>query len=220
MRDCGQTIFSGGNGVEGAEVKHWYSFKSKDKKVRGYCLAKGELGMANWIEVHDGDDRARGLFNRHYSRHHYKDGRKPRLFVGPGEKMVLLTLDCRALFIWRKFIELGEVEPKGVNCAVFRNESEILSSKLILEAEQLAWQRWPNERLYTYVNPRKIRSSNPGFCFLKAGWQRVGLTKGNLNILEKQPEVARFAGHPISELVIERVRGHGEEFGKNGSQVD
>jgi hypothetical protein len=59
---------------------------------------------------------------------------------------------------------------------------------LIQEATQLAWQRWPGQRLYTYVNPRKVRSTNPGCCFLKAGWRRCGVTKHNkLLILELLP---------------------------------
>lgn len=138
-----------------------------------------------WIPVKDGDDRARGIFNRHYSRHHYKDGRKPRLFVGPGEKLVLLNSDCTALFIWRKFIEQGETKPKGINCAVFRNEGFELSSNLIHSACAIAWQRWPGERLYTFVNPKKIRSSNPGYCFIKAGWVKCGFTKSGLVILDR-----------------------------------
>jgi len=136
----------------------------------------------HWIEVKDGDDRARGIFNRHYSRKHYKDGRKPLLFVGPGEKMVLLTLDCKALFIWRKFI--SDDHQDGVSCAVFRNEGDKLSSNLILEAMEFAFTRWPGERLYTYVNSKKIKSSNPGYCFLKAGWNNCGTSKGGLSILE------------------------------------
>lgn len=143
--------------------------------------------LGHWYPVKDGNPMARGLFNRHYSRHFYKDGRKPKLFVGPGEKMLLMTTDGRALFVWRKFIS-GDGQ-QGVNCAVFRNESDVLSSELILEAEQLAWNRWPGERLYTYVNAKAIQSSNPGFCFLKAGWKRCGITKVNkLVILEKYPQ--------------------------------
>jgi hypothetical protein len=137
----------------------------------------------HWIGVKDGDDRARAIFNRHYSRHFYKDGRKPLEFVGPGEKMVLLTQRCDALFVWRKFIDASG--QRGVNCSVFRNESKLLSSLLIYEAEQMARNRWPGERLYTYVNSEKIRSTNPGCCFIKAGWRRCGLTKGGLVILEK-----------------------------------
>mgnify|MGYP005637702063 CR=1 FL=1 len=140
----------------------------------------------NWYAVKDGSVMARGLFNRHYSRYHYKDNRNPRLFVGPGEKMVLMTLDGRSLFIWRKFISADGQE--GVNCAVFRNEGDKLSSELILEAEQLAWGRWPDERLYTYVSAKDVKSTNPGYCFKVAGWRKCGITKVNkLDILEKLP---------------------------------
>jgi hypothetical protein len=30
-----------------------------------------------------------------------------------------------------------------------------------------------------------VRSTNPGFCFLVAGWRRCGRTKGGLLILER-----------------------------------
>lgn len=149
------------------------------------------LGLGYWYSVKDGDMRAYDLMRRHYSFHPYKDGRRQdptnpnrHLFVGPGEKMVLMTVDCRALFVWRKFIDKSGQD--GVNCAVFRNESDVLSSELIREAEQLAWVRWPQERLYTYVNATKIRSSNPGYCFKMAGWREYGRTKARgLVILEK-----------------------------------
>lgn len=143
-----------------------------------------------WIEVKDGDDTARSIFDGHYSRRRYADGRKPLLFVGPGEKMVLVSPDALALFIWRKFI--SDDDQEGINCAVFRNEGPRLSSDLILDAERLAWERWPQERLYTYVNPRKIRSINPGCCFLKAGWNKCGLTKGGLIILQKHYDSWKF----------------------------
>lgn len=136
----------------------------------------------HWYAAKDGDARARALFDRHYSRYRYADGRRPKLFVGPGEKIVLLTASCDALFVWRKFISMDH--QAGVNCAVFRNEGKFLSSDLIREACELAWQRWPGERLYTYVNGRKIKSTNPGYCFLVAGWRKCGVTKGGLVILE------------------------------------
>ena len=151
-----------------------------------------------WLPTRDGDERAAALHRRHYSYHVYP--RRPAvtapgyrnryLFVGPGEKLVLLTPDCRALFVWRRFHSRdGQL---GVNCAVFRNEGafdgQVRSSALILAAEAIAWQRWPGARLYTYVNPRAVRSSNPGCCFLKAGWRRCGVTKVHkLMVLEKAP---------------------------------
>ena len=142
------------------------------------------LSPDTWLPIKDGNASARFLFDRHYSRYRYADGRQPKLFVGPGEKMVLTTHCARGLFVWRKFIS-GDGQ-QGVNCAVFRNETDALSSYLIKEADRLADQRWPGERHYTYVNSRKIKSTNPGYCFIKAGWRKCGITKHNkLIILER-----------------------------------
>ena len=138
-----------------------------------------------WIEVRDGDDTVRSVFDRHYSRRHYADGRSPKLFVGPGEKMVLRTAEADAIFVWRRFVEIHRSEPIGVNCAVFRNEGDQLSSELISQACEIAWKRWPGQRLYTYVDPARIRSTNPGFCFKQAGWRNCGTSKGELVILER-----------------------------------
>lgn len=137
-----------------------------------------------WVEVKDGNPYGLKIFQRHYSKYHYKDGRKPKLFVGPGQKIVLISHDGMALFVWRKFI--SNDGQQGVNCAVFRNESTMKSSEMILEAEAIATRRWPGERFFTYVNPRRIKSKNPGYCFKLAGWNFIGITKKNkLHILEK-----------------------------------
>lgn len=149
-----------------------------------------------WIQVKDGDATARSIFDRHYSRTRYKDGRKPKLFVGPGQKMVLLTSCARALFIWRKFISDNGQE--GVNCAVFRNEGAGLSSDLVRQADAVADNRWSGERHYTYVAPNKVESRNPGFCFIKAGWRKCGITKVNKYLIferlaaanDNQPSIA------------------------------
>ena len=111
------------------------------------------------------------------------------LFVGPGEKLVLSSPCRRALFVWRKFISADA--QRGINCAVFRNESAELSSNLIRAADAIADRRWPGERHYTYVDASKTaarrgRRSDPGKCFLEAGWRRCGVTKvRRLVILEK-----------------------------------
>lgn len=137
----------------------------------------------HWLPIKDGDPRGMALFRRHYSFHYYRDNRPRRLFVGPGEKMVLMTLECNALFVWRKFIDKSGQQ--GVNCAVFRNESQLQSSMLIMEAEGLAWMRWPKARLYTYVNAAAVQSANPGYCFKCAGWEVCGRTQSGLLILDK-----------------------------------
>lgn len=148
-----------------------------------------------WLEVKDGNLIARELFRRHYSYNRRRDQmsmwwakeRNRNLIVGPGEKMVLLTVDGGALFAWRKFKSCdGQV---GVNCCVFRRESGPQASDMIRAADALAWGRWPGERLYTYVDPDEVESSNPGYCFIMAGYRRCGVTKKNkLLIFEKLPK--------------------------------
>lgn len=140
-----------------------------------------------WIKVQDGNDTGRTIFSRHYSHRNYADGRDPALFVGPGYKMVLLTPDARALFVWRKFKDDCIPPQTGVNCAVFRNESAALSSMLILEAEKFVPEKWPlDRRLYTYIDEKKIRHKrDPGRCFRKAGWKPCGHSQGGKLILEK-----------------------------------
>jgi len=141
-----------------------------------------------WVPVRDGNDTVRAIFDRHYSRYRYADGRRPLIFVGPGEKMVLMTPDARAIFVWRKFRSADGQQ--GVNCAVFRNERPTHradSSELVRAADALADQRWPGERHYTYVDPRAVASPNPGYCFIVAGWQPCGVTKARrLRILERR----------------------------------
>jgi len=140
---------------------------------------------AIWIPVKDGDDTGRAIFENHYSRRKYFNGRFDRRFCGPGEKMVLLTPDALALFVWRKFFSMDHQE--GINCAIFRNEGTTAgrSSDLIRAAMELAWERWPGQRLYTYVDPRKVsHKRDPGRCFLRAGWRHFGWAKHGQRILE------------------------------------
>ena len=57
---------------------------------------------------------------------------------------------------------------------------------LIREAVKLAWAKWPNQRLYTYVNPRAIRSTNPGYCFQMAGWTLMRNEKGEVLLTKER----------------------------------
>ena len=156
-------------------------------------LSMGAIYPLHWLPVKDGDPRARALYRRHYSCRQYADGRKPVLFVGPGEKMVLMTVDCAALWVWRRFMDASGQQ--GVNNAVFRNEGATLSSALVTEACELAWLRWPGERLYTYVNAEKIRHKrDPGRCFVRAGWRQCGMTQGGLLVFEMLPGVLGKTG--------------------------
>lgn len=135
-----------------------------------------------WYVTRDCDREASALYRRHYSCQNAAP--KHSGFIGPGEKIVLISAEASALFVWRRE-KVRRDGQTGINCTVFRNESSILSSDLICEAMTVAWDRWPGQRLFTFVNPRAIKSRNPGYCFLMAGWRRCGVTKENaLLILE------------------------------------
>jgi hypothetical protein len=148
----------------------------------------------HWYASHRADPRACALFLRHYSADKNREYRAPGQtnFVAPGEPMVLLTPTADALFVWLKNgIERWDGQ-EGVICTVFRNEGHALSSTLIREADELAWQRWPGERHFTYVDPKKTtrrrgKTSQPGACFIHAGWRHCGQSKSGLAILERLP---------------------------------
>ena len=144
-----------------------------------------------WWLTKDGDADCLALYEKHYSAHRYADGRVRKLFCGPGEKVVLRTIDGAAFFVWRQFRDdcidqrTGERQD-GINCAAFRNEGTHQSSELVRQADAIADCIWPDRRHYTYVNAKRIQSANPGFCFKRAGWKRCGVTKGGLLVLERQ----------------------------------
>jgi len=130
-----------------------------------------------WEVVTKFDRRACDLADRHYSRR--KIG-APQ-FMPPGETLILYC--SGAVFgWWRPHPRSGLRAMNGLDgwtCTIFRNESDCLSSDLILEAEEALKRTGRNcgpHGLLTYVYDRKIRSTNPGFCFKKAGWSLfVGL---------------------------------------------
>jgi hypothetical protein len=139
-----------------------------------------------WILTKDGDPACKKLYDEHYSKYHYADGRDPKLFIGPGEKLVLKTMCGNAMFAWRKFID--DSGQTGVNNAIFINhkdKSGFESSFLILQAEKYAAHRWPGERLYTYVDPEKLSTSVLGWCYIRARWKRCGETKSGKLIFQK-----------------------------------
>lgn len=149
------------------------------------------LDLGYWLPIKDGDPRASAIYARHYSAHQYADKRRQlhgyrnrHLIMGPGEKQLLLGNDERALFAWRKFIDRSG--QTGVNCAIFRNEGEQRSSDLIREACAIAWARWPQARLYTYVS-LGVASRRPGWCFERAGWRQCGRSQSGLLVFEIRP---------------------------------
>lgn len=139
-----------------------------------------------WQRVTKFDRDACALADRHYSRR--KVG-APQ-FMPPGQTIVLLTPCKTAVFGWWRPDPSSGLKAMnnldGWTCTIFRNEGAETSSKLILAAEtclqQLASDIGPDGML-TYVWDKKVKSTNPGYCFKKAGWQRVGRSADNRKTL-------------------------------------
>jgi hypothetical protein len=123
------------------------------------------------------------LADRHYSRRTVG----ARQFCYAGRKLVLRDTAGDVLFVWMWPLEEMRMDGQaGYSCAIFRNEGPRRSSEIILEAEAAAFAKWGSNRVFTYVNPAKIRSTNPGCCFKAAGWKRIGQSKGGLALLAKE----------------------------------
>ena len=128
------------------------------------------------------DQECRALADRHYSRRTVG----ARQFAYSGRKLVLRDAAGLVLFVWMYPDETMRMDGQvGYNCAMFRNESARRSSDIILEAESMAVEKWGPNRMYTYVDPSKIASRNPGYCFKRAGWRFVRLSAGGKHLLEK-----------------------------------
>ena len=70
---------------------------------------------------------------------------------------------------------------------LFRNLGAGLSSDLIREATSVTYWEWtkrygalPPERLRTEIGVGQIRSTNPGYCYIKAGWEKGETKRGKL----------------------------------------
>lgn len=161
----------------------------------------------HWELSHSCDDRARPLADRHYSRQ--KPG-TPR-FVPPGRCLTLLGRERRALWVtsW-PYAEYVKHEWAGAwICSLFRNEGEALASDLIREA--VAATRWrygapPDLGLVTFVDPAQVRHKrDPGRCFLRAGFEPCGMTKGGLLAFRMRPEripAAEAPWRPAVQLAL------------------
>ncbi len=156
----------------------------------------------NWIVTHQYDSRLVHMADRHYSRQ--KPGTPT--CTPPGRKLLLITEDASAVWVtsW-PFAEYVRREYADAwICTLFRNESIILSSELILEA--VAVTRWkygtpPASGMITMIDAGKIKSANPGYCYKIAGFQHVGYTKrAGLHIVQMTPERMPAPASPIGAL--------------------
>lgn len=129
------------------------------------------------------------LADRHYNRQ--KIG-SPQ-FVPPGRCVVFVSECGRA--VWTTSWPFAEYVKHAWGGAwvnsIFRNEGAGLSSDLIRQAIAATLAEWPNppdKGIVTFVDAEKVRHKrDPGRCYLKAGFKRVGETKGGLVALQLLP---------------------------------
>jgi len=129
------------------------------------------------------DGECAELADRHYSRRTVG----ARQFLYSGRRLVLRDNAGLVLFAWvYPDAALRMDGQTGYNCAIFRNESARPGSQIVLEAERAAFAKWGPNRCYTYVDPKHVKSPNPGYCFKLAGWKFVKRTADGKHLLVKE----------------------------------
>lgn len=149
------------------------------------------LEQVGWNKVTKFDPRTAALADRHYNRRKVGSNQ----FMPPGNTIILYHPDGAVFGWWRPDPKAGIKQmngKEGWTCTIFRNESEHLSSLMILKAEEwLKDQTCGPDGMLTYVWDSKIKSENPGYCFKMAGWKPIGKSAdGKKTLLWKPHELA------------------------------
>ena len=132
--------------------------------------------FGHWLITDRGDPEAWALADRHYTR----QTKGARSFVRNGQSLIFVTRCGQAAWVSFRPTPGKANRWDGRNafeCALFRNESLILSSILVHEARHLTAALWGTapDGLITWVKPSALRSrnNNPGACYKKDGWRHV-----------------------------------------------
>jgi hypothetical protein len=145
----------------------------------------------HWEMSHRADIRVLPLANRHYTR----QSPESRQFVPPGRCLVLRLPEGGAYWVtsWPFAEYVKHRWPGWFVCSAFRNETKnprLLSSELIRQAVAVTRWRYPEAGvgMVTFVREEctsrgRGRRSTPGQCFVHAGFEPDGFTKGGLHAL-------------------------------------
>lgn len=141
-----------------------------------------------WRVSHRFDVAALPLADRHYNRQ--KPG-TPQ-FVPPGRCVVLLSDEALWVSSWPFAEYVRHRWPGAWVNSLFRKEGDGLASEYIREAVAATLAVWgdpPALGMVTFVDADKVRHKrDPGRCYVRAGFRRVGFTKGGLVALQLLPE--------------------------------
>jgi len=161
-------------------------------------LTGGKYGP--WIVTNKGDQTVRSLMDEHYSRQTIG----ARQFCRPGNNLVLRTADGTGAWIsWRGIRDDGVED--AWECTAFRNTSNMISSELIHWAVYATICEWghvfPASGIITYVDPKKVKSDVPGYCFIRAGFKKVGVSKHRKLLLFQLPITRNYLAKRVSETI-------------------
>lgn len=133
--------------------------------------------VPEWREVPKAHPAVLRLADRHYSRQQPGTSQCTR----PGVNLVLILDGGGAVWVtWRPIPQVGRKDRlEAWECTMFRNETPLLSSRLIVAATDVVWRRWgwpPRDGLITSIDTaatrrRRSKRSEPGHCYRAAGWQ-------------------------------------------------
>jgi len=133
-----------------------------------------------WRQSFRADPAAAAIADRHYNRQSVGSAQ----FVPPGRCVVLVADEAVWVTSW-PFAEYVKHAWAGAWMnTLFRREGGELASEMIraaVAATRWTWPVVPEGGMVTFVDASKVRHKrDPGRSYLRAGFQRVGETKGGL----------------------------------------
>lgn len=161
----------------------------------------------NWQLSSSSDPRALAVVDglgvfAEYGPHYSRRTPGSKTFTGVGREIVLVTECGRA--VWACVYQRTPA-PKGSGSSrgrdgetaaaprfiwrnmLFRNLGAGRSSDLIRSALVATYEHWikrygelPAERLRTEIEVKRVRSTNPGYCYKAAGWVPDRIVRGKL----------------------------------------
>lgn len=159
-----------------------------------------------WSLTHRFSPSGAAIADRHYNRQHVGSPQ----FVPPGRCVVLQAEGALWVTSW-PFSEFTKHAWAGawVN-STFRKEGPGLASEMIRYAVAATKAIWnpPPLGMVTFVDADKVRHKrDPGRCYVRAGFKRVGETKGGLLAFQMLPDAMPAADPPLgftSQLFVRR----------------
>ena len=148
--------------------------------------------MNSWQTSWRADPAARALADRHYNRQAIG---APQ-FVPPGRCVVLWQPSA----VWVTSWPLAEYVQHAwagawMNTLFRREDGAPLASELIRDAVAVTRWYWPDVPplgMVTFIDPAKVRHKrDPGRCYLRAGFEPAGWTKGGLRAVSCSPPPCR-----------------------------